>query len=152
MHRVWGGFVSNMFMLLSHSLRSLPCSLPHPPHTHTLFPPPLRTLRTLHPIQYFVGPPLPSFADRNMRYADVSASTFHYIVTEYLEGDHLLQSLIGNQGYCENDARATVRTIAKALSYCHARGVVRQTETETGRHREEERERERGRETERERD
>ena len=48
----------------------------------------------------------------------------HYVVTELLEGGELFTSIVERDKYTESDAREAVKVIAKALDYCHDRGVV----------------------------
>ena len=57
-------------------------------------------------------------------YFEDRTKNWYYVVTELLEGGELFTAIVTREKYSEADARDTVRTIAEALSYCHARGVV----------------------------
>jgi len=48
----------------------------------------------------------------------------YYIVTEFVGGGELFDRIIEKEYYSEKDAQKLVLTIAKALQYCHSRGVV----------------------------
>jgi calcium/calmodulin-dependent protein kinase I len=47
-----------------------------------------------------------------------------YMVMEMLTGGELFDRIVEKERYTEGEARATVRKVADALRYCHARGVV----------------------------
>jgi len=57
-------------------------------------------------------------------YFEDKAKNWHYVVTELLQGGELFTAIVAREKYTEVDARNTVATIADALGYCHARGVV----------------------------
>ena len=47
-----------------------------------------------------------------------------YLLTEYVDGGSLLERIAEQQLYSEAEARGLIRTIANALSYCHAQNIV----------------------------
>jgi calcium/calmodulin-dependent protein kinase I len=47
-----------------------------------------------------------------------------HLVTEYLEGGELFDSIIDREKYTEADARRVLTSIAEALKYCHSKGIV----------------------------
>lgn len=47
-----------------------------------------------------------------------------YLVMELLTGGELLDSLIEKVTYSEAEARTLVETLARAIDYCHGKGVV----------------------------
>lgn len=47
-----------------------------------------------------------------------------YIVTELMTGGELFDRIVSRSVYGEREARDIVRTLAEALDYCHAHGVV----------------------------
>ena len=57
-------------------------------------------------------------------YFEDNDKNYHYVVTELLQGGELFTAIVAREKYTEVDARNTVMTIADALGYCHARGVV----------------------------
>lgn len=47
-----------------------------------------------------------------------------YIVTEFLEGGELFDSIVEREKYDEGDAQSVLRSLASALEYCHSKSVV----------------------------
>ena len=47
-----------------------------------------------------------------------------HLVTEYLEGGELLQRLQNKGTYSEKDAAIVIRSVLKALEYCHKKNIV----------------------------
>ena len=47
-----------------------------------------------------------------------------YIVTEFLEGGELFDSIVERERYSERDAQTVLRALAEALDYCHSKSVV----------------------------
>jgi calcium/calmodulin-dependent protein kinase I len=51
-------------------------------------------------------------------------SKHFYIVTEFLEGGELFDSIVEREKYDESDAQHVLKSLASALAYCHSKNVV----------------------------
>ena len=48
----------------------------------------------------------------------------YYIVTELMTGGELFDRIVSRSHYSEREARDVVRTVAEAVAYMHAKGIV----------------------------